>query len=607
MKSRHLHFKVPPSKSIAIRSLICQALSGETPILSEEDKETICDDIRFAQICSVELYHAIHQNLNCCYDLKTSSSACKRYDEKHEKKHCERNDKEHESPVFVCGESATLFRILLVVSVALHLNADFIVCKGLLNRVYPEIRNIVGAKATTKKESIFHRLKNAEDFLSEAKTVAKRERVFKNLTNTEDFLTEAKTVAKRESIFRSLTNAEDFLNERVKESVYGGVLCKFLDYGDTFFSLKIKSNVGLQFFENISASTSQYYSGLLMSMPLNDNIQKVEIPTEQASSGYIEITQEVMSLYGIEFIETGKEGIRNGVKSYQIKRPSRYVNPKESPLIERDFSSSAYLICMAIAKGENILIRNLHKDSKQPDREIVEILKRSGAEIGFTFEPLREPKGHMDYPQKCTSGCIKINASEGLKLEDEPDLSFNSNENQDNVYKMNKNFAEEVSNSEMADEDIEHSGLWVNGSRVEAKDLSGFHVDASRTPDLICAVAALACIAKSKTVIKNIDRLRFKESDRKGGIRRLVESAGGSVEMKGNDLLIIPAHEIRTSVSIKSEDHRILMMAEILSELSKRNHVSSEGEMPEGWRICDESRIAKSYPQFLRDVSKMKR
>lgn len=584
MKSRHLHFKVPPSKSIAIRSLICQALSGETPILSEEDKETICDDIRFAQICSVELYHAIHQNLNCCYDLKPSSSVYKRHDEKQAEQHYEENDKENEKPVFVCGESATLFRILLVLSVALHLDADFIVCEGLLNRVYPEIRNIVGTKTVAKKESAYHRLKNAEDFL-----------------------TEAKTVAKRESVFRNLTNAEDFLNEMVKESVYGGVLCKFLDYGDTFFSLKIKSNVGLQFFENIAASTSQYYSGLLMSMPFDDNIKKVEIPNEQASSGYIEITQEVMSLYGIEFIETGKEGIQNGVKSYQIKRPSRYVNPKESPLIEGDFSSATYLICMAIAKGENILIRNLHKDSKQPDREIVEILKRSGAEIGFTFEPLREPKGHMDYPQKRTSGCIKINASEGLKLEDEPDLSFNSNENQDNVYKMNKNFAEEVSNSEMADEDIEHSGLSVNGSRVEAKDLSGFHVDASRTPDLICAVAALACIAKSKTVIKNIDRLRFKESDRKGGIRRLVESAGGSVEMKGNDLLIIPAHEIRTSVSIKSEDHRILMMAEILSELSKRNHVSSEGEMPEGWRICDESRIAKSYPQFLRDVSKMKR
>jgi len=112
--------------------------------------------------------------------------------------------------------------------------------------------------------------------------------------------------------------------------------------------------------------SSQFISGLLFIAPLSKEGIEISLTTELESRSYVEMTISVMNDFGVEV-----DGLR--VKGNQRYKPIDYE-------VEGDYSSAAFLLAAGAINGD-VEVSGLDLESKQGDREIIEILKRMSAEI----------------------------------------------------------------------------------------------------------------------------------------------------------------------------------------------------------------------------------
>lgn len=96
---------------------------------------------------------------------------------------------------------------------------------------------------------------------------------------------------------------------------------------------------------------------------------------------------------------------------------------------------------------------------------------------------------------------------------------------------------------------------------VKKGRLKGIKYDASLTPDIVPAMAVLACAAEGTTEITGIKRLRFKESDRINSIANIINSLGGCVDAGENSLKIKGTGALSGGTVDSFGDHRIAMAA----------------------------------------------
>mgnify|MGYP000922050750 FL=1 len=130
--------------------------------------------------------------------------------------------------------------------------------------------------------------------------------------------------------------------------------------------------------------SSQYISGLLLAGPLMDGKLRVDVLDKLESKPYIDLTKDVMSLFGVEVEEDDSrgdltEGDRNRIiKTYSIKPGQAYKSNKIKA--ESDWSNAGFFLAMgALFRGIRVL--NLDLESSQGDKRIIEILKEYGARL----------------------------------------------------------------------------------------------------------------------------------------------------------------------------------------------------------------------------------
>ena len=121
--------------------------------------------------------------------------------------------------------------------------------------------------------------------------------------------------------------------------------------------------------------------------------------------------------------------------------------------------------------------------------------------------------------------------------------------------------------------------------------LKGFTMDANDCPDLVPICAVLGACASGKTVIKNIHRLRIKESDRVLSTLEMLKSFGANAKEE-NDQIIIFGGTIKGGVVNSFNDHRIVMASAVLGAVA-------DGES----KILDAGAVDKSYPSFFTDYN----
>ena len=126
--------------------------------------------------------------------------------------------------------------------------------------------------------------------------------------------------------------------------------------------------------------SSQYFSALLMTLPLLKEESLLIVEGELESAPYVALTEEVMRKAGIR-IEKPDD------RSWRIPGEQVPCLP-EHLCLEGDWSNAAFFLCMGALSEVGIRAEGLDFSSRQGDREILSILQDFGAEI------IRMPDDH---------------------------------------------------------------------------------------------------------------------------------------------------------------------------------------------------------------------
>lgn len=136
---------------------------------------------------------------------------------------------------------------------------------------------------------------------------------------------------------------------------------------------------------------------------------------------------------------------------------------------------------------------------------------------------------------------------------------------------------------------------WVDGClAVEGGGrIDGVDVEARDVPDLVPVLAVLACFAEGETVIKDVDRLRFKESDRVASIVEEFSKTGAKLTYRRGDLMV-KGGRLKPASFHSHGDHRIAMACAVLG-------LGIEGESKLSSYKC----VKKSYPHFFMELKSL--
>ena len=138
--------------------------------------------------------------------------------------------------------------------------------------------------------------------------------------------------------------------------------------------------------------------------------------------------------------------------------------------------------------------------------------------------------------------------------------------------------------------------IWENQALLVRKNcLRAIRIDAGPIPDLIPAVAAVAVFAEGETTIFNAARLRLKESDRLHTVAETINALGGQAQELEDSLIITGRPQLSGGAADSFGDHRIAMLAAILSAGCQSAVTISGAE-------C----TTKSYPNFWQTLESLK-
>lgn len=118
--------------------------------------------------------------------------------------------------------------------------------------------------------------------------------------------------------------------------------------------------------------SSQFVTGLLLSLPLLEGNSEIVLTSPLESAGYIDMTIETMSQFGVQVqkTETG----------YYIKGGQQY-KPHDT-VCEGDWSQAAFFLA-AGALGGSITVKGLNLASVQGDRMCAQLFEQFGAKITY--------------------------------------------------------------------------------------------------------------------------------------------------------------------------------------------------------------------------------
>jgi len=117
--------------------------------------------------------------------------------------------------------------------------------------------------------------------------------------------------------------------------------------------------------------SSQFITGLIYALPLLDGDSTIKITTQMESIGYIDLTLDVLSKFGVK-IEN------NNYREFKIKGNQHFI--KRDYRVEGDFSQAAFYLAAGVLGGD-VECLDLNMESLQGDRVIVDIIKNMGGNI----------------------------------------------------------------------------------------------------------------------------------------------------------------------------------------------------------------------------------
>lgn len=299
---------------------------------------------------------------------------------------------------------------------------------------------------------------------------------------------------------------EGRLAERPNEELIRALTEAGASYDGSTLPLKTSGKISADVVSVRADISSQYVSGLLMSLQTLSHPTEIRLKGELKSKNYVDITLDCMRVFGVE-VEKTDDGFR--LPGGGFRSPSIYT-------VEGDWSNSAFWLVSGAINGK-ITVNNLNIRSFQGDKAIIDILKKANAKVT-------------------------------------------------------------VDNSSVT---------------VEKSPIMPFTYDMEDVPDLVPVTAVLASYSSGKCVLTNIERLRFKESDRIQSTVNLLSSVGIYSYSEFNKMIIEGGKHCFGRID-GANDHRIVMSACIVAS-----------GIEDGAIVGDENAVEKSYKSFYKDFNSL--
>jgi 3-phosphoshikimate 1-carboxyvinyltransferase len=169
-------------------------------------------------------------------------------------------------------------------------------------------------------------------------------------------------------------------SQRMQERPVGPLAQALLSLGGTIDFLKNEGYPPLKVSGHLKGGrvlvdgtiSSQFITSLLIAAPYAETDVEVVIPSPPASQSYLDITLDVMQVFGAHV--TRDEYVRFCVSNRRQYSGRTYI-------IEGDYSSSSYFFAIAAICGGRVTVKNLIPDSVQGDRRFLDALRLMGCTV----------------------------------------------------------------------------------------------------------------------------------------------------------------------------------------------------------------------------------
>ena len=253
--------------------------------------------------------------------------------------------------------------------------------------------------------------------------------------------------------------------------------------------------------------------------------------------------------------------------------------------------SSQYITGMLlalVARKEDAILKITDKIESAPYIDItVNILKS----FGFIIDKLSEREYHIKSERNTSPDTYNVegdfsNAAFWLcagAIADKDSVltckgvNLSSSQGDKKVIDVLKNFG---ANIEVADNTIQ-----VTSSKLHCTE-----IDASDIPDLVPVLSVVASVAEGKTIIRNVERLTIKESNRVVSTVNMINAIGGIASYDESNIYISGVESLSGGTVDSVNDHRIAMSAAIASTVCT-----------EEVTILGAEAVNKSYPTFFQE------
>lgn len=129
--------------------------------------------------------------------------------------------------------------------------------------------------------------------------------------------------------------------------------------------------------------SSQYITGILFALYAGKLCGEIVLTTHLESSRYADMTVSMLRRFGAKIRRTGSGWSFDGAAADAVP---------ESVTVEGDWSNAAAFL-VAGAVGGKVTVTGLDPDSEQPDRAVIDILRRFGAEVSVDGDEVSAAPG----------------------------------------------------------------------------------------------------------------------------------------------------------------------------------------------------------------------
>ena len=141
---------------------------------------------------------------------------------------------------------------------------------------------------------------------------------------------------------------------------------------------------------------------------------------------------------------------------------------------------------------------------------------------------------------------------------------------------------------------LDNNSLQPDKEIVNIINTQNLDIDMSQCPDIVPVTAVLASTREGTSVLRNLGRLRYKESNRLQAIADNLTILGADIKIDGDSLVISGVPKLNGGTVHGYNDHRIIMAMALASTFCESDVIITESDS-----------IYKSYPEFFRDFNKL--